>query len=205
MKSNTSPIQTDTYYHIYNRGINGENLFLTSDNHFYFLKKYSHYISTVAETYAYCLLKNHFHLLVKTKSESEIVKAIQHKEKNTAEEIISRQFSNLFNGYTQAFNKANERTGALFDSPFRRIEITEDSYFSQLIFYIHYNPQKHGLCNNFKNWTYSSYQAYISFGSTKLKREEGLNWFGGKQQFVCFHDMQMAEAKYNKAFEIEFD
>ena len=162
MKANTLPIQTDTYYHIYNRGINGENIFVTSDNYFYFLNKYSDCVQAVVDTYAYCLLRNHFHLLVKTKSESEIFRAFQHKEKYTAEEAISRKFSDLFNGYAQGFNKANERTGSLLDSPFRRIEVTGDSYFSQLIFYIHYNPQKHGLCNNFKNWTYSSYHAYIS-------------------------------------------
>ena len=91
MKSNTSPIQTDTYYHIYNRGINGENIFVTSDNYFYFLNKYNHCVQTVVDTYAYCLLKNHFHFLVKTKSESEVVKDSKHNAKCTAEEAISRK------------------------------------------------------------------------------------------------------------------
>jgi hypothetical protein len=75
MKSNIPPLQPETFYHIYNRGINGENIFKTPENYTYFLSKYAKFIPEVADTYAYCLLKNHFHILVKTKPDFEIQEA----------------------------------------------------------------------------------------------------------------------------------
>ena len=63
------PLLGDQYYHVYNRGNNREPLFRERRNYPYFLKLYAKYIEPVAETYAYCLLKNHFHLLIRTKDE----------------------------------------------------------------------------------------------------------------------------------------
>ncbi|HSM57092.1 MAG TPA: hypothetical protein VK879_13145 [Candidatus Sulfomarinibacteraceae bacterium] len=60
------PLAPGTYYHIYNRGINDEIIFKEERNYPFFLKKMAHYILPVAEVYAYCLLPNHFHLLVRT-------------------------------------------------------------------------------------------------------------------------------------------
>ena len=67
-----TPLLFDTYYHIYNRGTNRENIFIEERNYQHFLKLYGHYITPVAETFAYCLLRNHFHVLVKIKPEEEI-------------------------------------------------------------------------------------------------------------------------------------
>jgi putative transposase len=100
------------YYHIYNRGINGENIFRNEENYFFFLEKWAQYVSPVADTYAYCLLKN---------------QSIFIKEKLA---IPSQQFSNLFNSYAQSFNKVYERTGSLFESPFRRKEIIQFTFIS---------------------------------------------------------------------------
>ena len=70
MKTNESPLEPGKYYHIYNRGINGTNLFFEERNYLYFLQKYSFYMDEVLETFAYCLLGNHFHLLVRVKEMS---------------------------------------------------------------------------------------------------------------------------------------
>ena len=67
-----SPLQPGVFYHIYNRGNNGEDLFREERNYLYFLKLYEKYITPIADTYAYCLLKNHFHFFVRIKSEDEI-------------------------------------------------------------------------------------------------------------------------------------
>ncbi|MBM3181241.1 MAG: hypothetical protein FJZ86_12920 [Chloroflexi bacterium] len=72
-----SPLLYDTYYHIYNRGNNRENIFIEERNYDYFMKLYEKHISPVAETYAYSLLRNHFHVSLKTKSEEEIVKTLK--------------------------------------------------------------------------------------------------------------------------------
>jgi putative transposase len=188
MKSNTLPIKPETWYHIYNRGVNGCDIFSNKQNYNYFLRKYSNYIPLVAETYAYCLLKNHFHLLIKTKTEEEILKSFSNKPEKKAEFLISKQFSHLFNSYAQAFNKQQDRTGLLFETPFRRKEIDTDSYFATLIFYIHANAQKHHVSNDFRKWEFSSYQTYLSNKPTKLNRVAGLEWFDGLKNFIAFHD-----------------
>jgi hypothetical protein len=72
-----SPLLFDTYYHIYNRGTNGENIFIQERNYEYFLKLYEKHISSIADTFAYCMLRNHFHIAVRIKSEEEILKTLR--------------------------------------------------------------------------------------------------------------------------------
>jgi putative transposase len=187
MKSNIPSLQTETFYHIYNRGINGENIFKKPKNYTYFLSKYANLISSVADTYAYSLLKNQFHILIKTRSETEILQTLAKKKAINSSTAISLQFSHLFNGYAQGFNKEYSRTGSLFETPFRRIEISDNNYLRQLIFYIHFNAEKHGLCADFRKYTFCSYQAFLSNKLTRLKKDEVLNWFGDKTEFIKFH------------------
>ena len=68
-----SPLLYDTYYHIYNRGVNGENIFVEERNYDLFLKLYERHMTPVADTFAYCMLRNHFHVDLKMKSEEEIL------------------------------------------------------------------------------------------------------------------------------------
>jgi REP element-mobilizing transposase RayT len=65
MSQEIIPLISGHYYHIYNRGNNGENLFVEERNYPYFLQLYARHIFPIADTYAYCLMKNHFHLLVR--------------------------------------------------------------------------------------------------------------------------------------------
>ncbi|MCF6359136.1 MAG: transposase [Cyclobacteriaceae bacterium] len=69
---NAQKMDVNTYYHIYNRANGNENLFRSDENYEYFLKKWGEYISDIADTYAYCLMPNHFHFLIKTKTEIEL-------------------------------------------------------------------------------------------------------------------------------------
>ncbi|VAW34164.1 hypothetical protein MNBD_CHLOROFLEXI01-2181, partial [hydrothermal vent metagenome] len=69
----TEKLQFDQIYHIYNRGNNRENLFLGKENYLYFLKLFSQHIAPVVIVYAYCLLPNHFHFLLRLKSKAEIL------------------------------------------------------------------------------------------------------------------------------------
>ncbi len=66
-----TPLQYGQYYHIYNRGNNRENLFYEERNYRYFLKLYARHVQPVVDTFAYCLLHNHFHSLVYIKTEEE--------------------------------------------------------------------------------------------------------------------------------------
>jgi len=178
-----TPIEKGKYYHIYNRGINGENIFRNEENYFFFLEKWAQYVSPVADTYAYCLLKNHFHFLIRIKEEDVYI----YKDNKEKLAIPSQQFSNLFNSYAQSFNKVYERTGSLFESPFRRKEVDNPIYFYQLITYIHLNPQRHKFVEDYKVYPYSSYGALLSTKNTKLRREEVMSWFGDIDNFKKFH------------------
>jgi REP element-mobilizing transposase RayT len=181
-----SPLEYDAYYHIYNRGINGENVFRTKRNYHFFLQRYAKYIEPVAFTYAYCLMKNHFHLLIRTKRRDEQRQRLKVTDPLGALQP-SQQFSNLFNAYAKAFNRAYGRTGSLFEHPFHRIRVTTDEYFARVITYIHQNPQLHGFVDDFREWPYSSYHAMLSERPTRVRRVAALEWFGGRAGFLNSH------------------
>lgn len=61
----------DCYYHIYNRGVNHSNIFLTKRNYYFFLEKVKQYLLPYADIVAYCLMPNHFHLLILVKMEKK--------------------------------------------------------------------------------------------------------------------------------------
>jgi putative transposase len=174
---------------IYNRGNNGEILFREERNYPYFLKLYAKYIEPVAATYAYCLMSNHFHLLVRIKDFAECEQVCQSlKDWQTYEDVYpSRAFSNLFSTYTKAFNKAYQRTGSLFEKPFRRKLVNNDRYFTALVVYIHRNPQKHGFVTDYRDWLYSSYSAIVSGKATRVQRDTVLDWFDGWHGFEELH------------------
>ena len=188
-----TPLQMGLYYHIFNRGNNGEDIFCEKRNYLFFMERYARYIEPVAYTYAYCLLRNHFHFLVRTRMPEE--QEAYHKTLKVSKTFRvsqpSRCFSKLFNSYAKAFNKMYSRTGSLFEHPFHRIEVDADTYFSRLVAYIHQNPQKHGLVGDFRDWPFSSYQAILSQRPTRVQRDEVREWFGGVDGFVEFHAMMV--------------
>jgi REP element-mobilizing transposase RayT len=168
-------LQPDNFYHIYNRGNNKENIFKEERNYFYFLQLWKKYIVPVADCYCYVLLPNHFHFLLCTKEQVEAKK-------------LQQAFSNTFNAYTKTINRVYQRTGSLFQERFGRRIITDESYYTRIIFYIHTNPQKHGLINDFKNYSHSSYQSLLSDKPTLLNRNKVLEWFSNKKGFIHFHE-----------------
>ena len=140
------------FYHIYNRGINGCNLFEEPENYAYFLRLYDKYISPVAEIYAWVLMPNHFHLLVRLKDKIEVCRETNLTGFQNLSGLINKSphqhFSNLFNAYTKAFNKRYHRHGNLFERPFKRKLIDNPVYLTRVLVYIHHNPVHHGFCNH---------------------------------------------------------
>ncbi len=195
--SKPTPLEFGATYHIYNRGNNGVNLFHETRNYAYFLKLYTKHIAPIAETYAYCLLRNHFHLLVRIREkDNQNLTGLQDLS-GLSSTILnpSQQFSNFFNAYTKSINSAYGRTGNLFQRPFGRIQVMTDDYFAQLIHYIHFNPQKHGLVPNFREYLYSSYDALCSDKPTRLARDEVLDRVAGKRGFDLLHRSAIDEKR----------
>ena len=156
------------FYHIYNRANGNEKLFFQERNYDYFLQRYSYYLSDYLETYAYSLLQNHFHLLVKVKGEEAILAAVRNDispgnnsdneivnaaarnpissrnriSERGPSEILIEQFRKLFISYSKAINVQETRTGSLFQKKFKRKLIDNPNYFKHVIYYIHHQPSE---------------------------------------------------------------
>jgi len=164
----------DSFYHIYNCGNNKENIFIEVQNYSYFLKLVKKHLAKTSDMIAYCLLKNHFHFLIKTKE-------------NIASRGISQSFSNLFNAYSKSINKKYGRSGSLFKDRFSRIKLENENYLKNLILYIHLNPTHHQFVDDFRTYKYSSYNSILSNKPSDLLREDVINLFEDKQNFIDSH------------------
>ena len=182
-------IEEGYFYHIYNRGNNSEKIFFSEENYAYFLKLLTKYIFPVADIYAYCLLNNHFHILVRIKEKNEIeINKLKFSTVEKPKEVsASRQFSHFLNAYSQAVNKKYARTGSLFEKRFERKRISDNHYLRQVILYINTNPLKHNLVEKPKDYKWSSYNSHISNAKTKLKRKEVIELFDDVENFVLSH------------------
>jgi len=198
------PLEPGHYYHIYNRGNNRENIFIEERNYRYFMQLYQKYILPACDTFAYCLLRNHFHILVRVKELENQTSEVS-KTSEVFSKTVTQQFSNFFNSYTKSINATYKRSGSLFQNRFGRIEVDSDRYFAQLIHYIHFNPQKHGFVEDFRQYPFSSYQAIVSEKPTNLSRNEVLVWFQGKKNFVNIHDFLCDEAVIRHLTQEDFD
>jgi len=141
------------WYHVMNRGLNHRRIFhndvhrqlffdLLSDIH----KRYG------VQTHAYCLMDNHYHLLLHTPNAN-----------------ISRAMRHLDGLYTQRFNRDEKRDGPLFRGRYKAILVEADPYLLQLTRYIHLNPVSAKLCSEPAAYAWSSYRAY-------LKHTKQPNW-----------------------------
>ncbi len=178
------PIVQGKFYHIFHQGINGEHIFRQEKNYYYFLRKYHEYTHYVADTLAYCLLKNQFNLLIYVKDFKILNPS---KDENRAEIRYSSQFRHFLNAYAQAFNKMYHRRGGLFVTPFRRCEVCHP-HLEWTIFCIHANAQHHGLIRDFRKWPYSSYQKILEKGHSIVNYEWIWECFGGELPFLEFHE-----------------
>jgi REP element-mobilizing transposase RayT len=183
------------YHHCINHVVGDDLLFREADNYRHFLEKYKKYIAPITTTYAFCLMPNHFHFLIKINSETAILDYYQLKnphqpiDKTTFDyaEFISRQFSNFFNAYAKAFNKKYERRGTLLETPFKRPLVESEVYFLNTLKYIHYNPIHHGFVDELESWDYSSYHAYLNHDKKGKFKTEVFELLDGFQGFCEIH------------------
>lgn len=204
--STTVQLAQGCFFHIYNRGINSSQVFFSNENYTYFLRLYAKYMFDVFDTYAYCLLGNHYHFLIRVKTNSErlvilkrdfefgLITREQYQEKSILKPAY-HHFNVMQIAYTKAINKQFKRTGGLMERPFKRKPVEDSVYFLNLIAYIHQNPQKHGIVDNFEDWPWSSYGAYLKDSDTRLQKEIVFDWFGGKQDFLDFHQIEADECQ----------
>jgi putative transposase len=192
---NTEPLVHGRFYHIYNRGINSCDIFRETENYQYFLKLYDEYISPIADTFAWVLMPNHFHFLVRIKEVTELANLTSLKPPH-------QYFSNLFNAYSKAFNKRFDRHGSLFVRRFKRKRIDNLEYLRNVVLYIHDNPVHHFFCENKLDYPWSSYLTCITVKPTRLKRDAVIGWFDDHANFKHTHNQKLDVDSIEKWLEL---
>jgi len=156
------------FYHITARGNEKKDVFRSHKDR----ERFLFYIASAAERYgavihAYCLMSNHFHLLMET-------------PRGNLSEIM--QYVN--GAYTTYFNVKRKRTGHLFQGRFKSIVVDADEYAMELSRYIHLNPVRAGMVGKPEDHEWSSYRAYVGISASPawLKTDIILSSFGGKSR-----------------------
>lgn len=201
MPSRLIPFQNQYFYHIYNRGVNKQNIFDNISDYERFLRTLEYYQyegpkprfsnlnrfkiksfitnPKIVEIICYCLMPNHFHLLIRQVNDNGIV------------EFISK----VSNSYTKSKNLKYNRTGPLFQGEFKSVLIENDEQLIHTSRYIHLNPFVAGLAKKPEHYSYSSYSSFIELIDDKLCVQEPiLQLFNPTQSYKEFVDDYTAYA-----------
>lgn len=207
------------FYHIYNRAVGNDWLFINDGHYRFFLSKWQQRIHPYMDTYAYCLMSNHFHFLARVKPITESLLDSVRTENTVATQrfltneisfdaFLEDQFKRFFSAYTLAFNKQQKRHGSLFQASFKRVQLKSNVKILNTLCYIHHNPIHHDISPFYEVWKYSSFNTYLSDKNTSLARREGLALFGGDgidiKAFLHYHEAyQMDKLRWKKGLDWE--
>lgn len=170
-----TPIEPGFVYHIYNRGNNYQDVFFHKEDYYLFINRIKFYLLEYCSIYAYALLPNHYHFLIRVNEDIKNFK-------------FSRQFGKSIVSYTNIINKKYNRNGNLFLRCFRRIKIDNEDYLKRLVYYIHNNPSKHNIAEDFRIFEFSSYRALLSDSPTCICNNTVFSLFGSKDNFIEYHE-----------------
>ncbi|MDP2637530.1 MAG: transposase [Candidatus Levybacteria bacterium] len=197
-------LATNEVYHVYNRGVEKRPIFLNKREYDRFIQLANYYRFTncpvkfskfkvlpleernnifkklereskLIDIYAYCLMPNHFHFLLKQLTDTGISKFI----------------ARLTNGFSHYFNIRHDRSGHLFQGNFGAVRIEDDEQLLHISRYIHLNPVTSYLVeiNNLEFYDYSSYPDYLGKSSGFINPKEVMSFFKNPQEYRRFvHD-----------------
>ena len=112
-------------------------------------------------------------------------------EKQVLSDFIMERFSNFLNSYTKSFNKAYNRKGALFMDYLKRTQVNTGGDLTSLVWYIHKNAVHHQITKAIGQWPFDSFNSLLGEKKTSLLRNEVLDWFGNKTEFIKFHQQEI--------------
>ena len=190
-------------YHIYNQGNNGQKIFFSRENYLFFLQKMRIYILPYADILSWCLMPNHFHFMVLVKimriclliARDVVAQSEALADINSRRRTFNSSIGIMLRSYTNAINKQQQRTGALFRKKTKAESVTcsdgitpsfynttagtqiniidsEKQYPEMCFHYIHQNPVKAGLAKNAGDWEFSSARDYMNVRNGKLVNKE---------------------------------
>jgi len=149
-------------YHITSRGNDRKLIFLANDDYMMFLRLLKQTLQRYNWLcYAYCLMPNHYHLLIETPDAN-----------------VSAGMRYLNSVYTQKFNQSNDRVGHIFQGRFKAILVEKENYLTTLLRYIAFNPVRAKLANTPQDWRWSSYHETIAATNPIVARDILLAYFG---------------------------
>ena len=152
------------------RGINRQQIFEDTEDNLRFLETLSKYkLQCGYEIYAYCLMGNHVHILLKE-----------------GKEDLTLMLKRIAGSYVYWYNWKYRRSGHLFQDRFKSEPVEDNEYFLSVIRYIHQNPVKAGLCKNIDQYKFSSYNEYVK--SSYVVNTEFCLGIIDKEQFIEFNN-----------------
>ena len=191
----------NSFYHIFNRGVEKRKIFLDEQDYKLFkyylliyllpldrvlelyprlpLRLYGKNLSQEVELFSYCLMPNHFHLLLKQKSANG----------------VSKFMKQLTNAYTLYFNNKYDRVGGLVQGRFRAVRVPTDDFLLHVSRYIHLNPVVAGLVDNPKDYEWSSYKEFFEDNKNIVNTKIILSYFKRKEDYGSFVTDQIELAK----------
>jgi putative transposase len=156
--------------HVYNRGVAKQRIFFSGGNYRFFLQRIAEFVQPHAEILAYCLMPNHFHLIVQTKNDK-----------------LSAAMQSQSGSYARAINKRLARVGPLFEGRFKSRSVDSEAYLMHLSRYIHQNPVESRIVAASQQWPHSSFREYLSgFRSGLINPQPVLSLFGSAQDYARF-------------------
>ncbi len=187
------------FYHMYNHGVHDIDLFREKFDFQYYLEKFKLYFSPYFEVYAYCLMPNHYHFIVRVREEEDIRKEIANlidskaktyflKGEIPLDKLIEDQFRRMHSSYTLKMKRIYKNWGPLFLSKHKRVRIHFIEKILKQICYVHHNPIHHHFTNNYISWPYSSYHQLIHENNSLIETGKVFQLFGGKNDFIKSHE-----------------
>ncbi len=196
-----APLRFDTYYHIYLGSTNQTTLFSSHADFHLFLQLYADLISPLAETFAYCLLPNHFHFFLRTKGVQEQIadwyagKGGFERGGSVSAEFHPRHPDRQFARLLATYASQTQRHAPFANAPINRVPLTNPDHFPDLVRYIHQNPSYHQQVPNFRNYHWSSYRSLLSSQPSRIAVKTVLAWFHSPEWFDEMHWVPVDETK----------
>jgi len=176
-------------YHIYNQCVSHVNYFEQTNNSQHFLDKFQEYFINCFNIYAYCLMPNHFHMIVNVKKEDEVLESLKNKSDSKAiesfkkgeiplDEYILDQLKRFISSITMSYKRNNDHRGPLFVERTKHVLLDGESKLMEKVCYVHHNPIHHSFSTNYRDWDFSSFSDYLTEGTLDSDKEHFLEYIG---------------------------
>ncbi|MFH1029687.1 MAG: transposase [bacterium] len=169
-------------YHIFNRGVNKEKIFMEENDYIFYLKKIKQYKEKYGvEFISYALLPNHFHYIIRQTTDDiplagargdSHIKGDCHRKQSCDKSPISKFMHALHTSYAFYFNKKYKKVGHLFQDRYKQRIVEEEKYLIWLSSYVNGNAKIHKIADNLKDWKFSSYLDYAGLRNGILCNKE---------------------------------